>query len=66
MPNDFNGPRSICSCGHDGDGPNSQHTGAIGHGFCMHPDCHCRCFTWMCFTSEFETFLRDKGVNSDD
>ena len=60
-PITFVGPKSICSCGHTGDGPNSQHADryAEGHGFCQvtGPDkattCSCRQFTWVKWTPEF-------------
>lgn len=45
--------RSICECGHSGDGPDSQHAGFIGHGPCFHEGCDCVRFTWKHFTSEF-------------
>ncbi len=38
----------MCSCGHSGDGKNSEHSdylpGAEGHGQCL--KCNCRKFTW--------------------
>lgn len=43
-------PKSICLCGHTGDGPNSAHGGLIGHGPCLVDDCACRKFTWASFT----------------
>lgn len=42
-------PKSVCSCGHTGDGPNSQHEIHFqqGHGKCML--CDCPKFTWAGF-----------------
>jgi len=41
------GPKSMCRCGHTGDGPNSEHANAIalGHGACT--QCNCVQFTWQ-------------------
>ncbi len=45
------GPRSLCTCGHTGDGPGSQHTDTLtpGHGRCTVRGCACRQFSWSCF-----------------
>lgn len=45
MPSEL-GPMSVCTCGHTGDGRNSQHydTVALGHGACK--ICTCKKFTW--------------------
>ncbi len=39
-------PKSICQCGHTGDGPNSEHSDTFqeGHGACN--ECDCVQFTW--------------------
>ena len=42
-------PRSRCTCGHVGDGPNSQHLGLMGHGACSVKGCDCQKFTWSEF-----------------
>jgi hypothetical protein len=62
----FVGPKSICICGHTGDGENSQHnelyTGCPvsdcyrqGKGHCK--KCDCECFTWKSFTKKYQNFL---------
>ncbi len=48
------GPKSVCECGHTGDGAGSQHEGgehpywflAEGHGPCNVEGCKCVQFTW--------------------
>jgi hypothetical protein len=52
-------PKSICKCGHTGDGANSQHAGELarGHGSCLAPDCKCEKFSWAGSTEEFTQFL---------
>lgn len=62
---EYIGPRSVCKCGHLGDGPDSLHGGSIGHRACIAAGCDCKVFTWMCFTKEFESFLRHNGVNNE-
>lgn len=42
-------PRSLCICGHSGDGGHSYHAGVLGvlgHGACTFEDCACSKFTW--------------------
>jgi len=54
--------KSICECGHSGDGSGSAHGDRIlglGHGRCLVPGCSCTQFTWKGFTLEF-TRLLDK------
>lgn len=57
-------PRSVCTCGHTGDGANSDHakhptaTGSDGHGACTAPDCDCKLFTWAAFLPEFYRALK--------
>lgn len=60
----YYGPKSICKCGHVGDGTISQHHGSViapGHGGCKVEGCNCIQFTWAGWTEEFKTFagLRD-------
>jgi len=45
-------PMSNCTCGHTGDGANSQHEDLMpgGHGQCKIPDCNCKRFTWASWT----------------
>lgn len=50
-------PMSICSCGHTGDGRNSDHQDFFqsGHGKCN--KCNCEQFTWVGWTSEAKKVL---------
>jgi len=62
------GPKSICACGHAGDGRGladgaasgeavSLHAGPFGHGSCMHGRCKCKKFTWDHHTQAFTRAL---------
>lgn len=59
------GPKSICTCGHSGDGPDSDHGSdneilsqvCPGHGRCTVPGCECERFTWAGFLPKFEQQL---------
>lgn len=53
-------PKSQCSCGHTGDGENSQHadTVQIGHGKCMVRDCECKKFSWFGFLPHFSKWKK--------
>jgi hypothetical protein len=55
----FYGPKSICACGHAGDGIVSAHEDRIspGHGPCKIPGCKCEQFTWAKITQEYKTFM---------
>jgi hypothetical protein len=58
----FDGPRSVCACGHTGDGPDSQHEAgtlslAEGHGACTVEGCDCDRFAWKAFRPEFQEAL---------
>jgi len=58
----FVGPKSICLCGHTGDGTNSDHSTLIGSsedgtGECLVNGCDCTRFTWGRFTKKFHNFL---------
>lgn len=46
-------PKSVCTCGHLGDGKQSEHAGLFGHGSCSHPGCACTKFTWARHTDAF-------------
>lgn len=51
----FVGPKSLCACGHTGDGENSDHAGdevLSGKGTCLVPGCACVRFTWKQFTKK--------------
>lgn len=50
-------PKSICTCGHVGDGANSEHAGNIGHGKCKKKGCACVNFTWAGWTDYFKQKL---------
>jgi hypothetical protein len=53
------GPRSLCECGHGGDGYPSSHAsqnGSPGHGGCYIEGCDCRQFTFAGFYPEFADF----------
>lgn len=51
-------PKSICACGHSGDGLNSRHGGALGHGSCQKEDCGCQKFTWYAWTPDYEKYQK--------
>jgi len=52
-------PKSICTCGHTGDGPNSQHADryGLGHGACKVEGCNCKQFTWDKFIEKGKDVL---------
>ena len=52
-------PKSICACGHTGDGGNSQHLDGLqrGHGRCKVDGCNCAQFTWVGWTEHAEKML---------
>lgn len=54
MESNSNEPRSVCVCGHTGDGFNSEHEDSIvgGHGSCTVEGCDCQQFTWGGFLEE--------------
>lgn len=62
----FVGPKSICTCGHTGDGENSEHhilnDMILGEGHCDVPNCPCERFTWARFTKKYQNFLNTRGV----
>lgn len=55
-------PKSVCSCGHNGDGPGSQHHDSLqpGHGACRIRGCPCQQFSWAKFTDAFEEQLQKR------
>jgi len=57
----FVGPKSLCTCGHTGDGENSQHDTfggyAPGVGRCLVNGCGCQRFTWAGWLKKYENFL---------
>jgi len=59
----WDGPKSICSCGHPGDGSNSSHAGSIGHGECLLcPSGRCQRFTWGGFYDSYKNALEAAGA----
>lgn len=57
-PVQWSGPKSVCLCGHTGDGDESQHDDnevALGHGECL--VCKCEKFTWVAFLPEYQVGL---------
>ena len=58
---EYNKPKSICTCGHNGDGPKSKHKDILdndGGGECKVKGCSCSRFTWANFTEEFEEYIK--------
>lgn len=69
----YKGPKSICKCGHTGDGVDSQHDHIMheevdewepGHGECN--VCGCERFTWTKFTDDFISYRAAKMMEDDD
>ena len=58
------GPRSLCTCGHTGDGPGGQHDDRLsyGHGPCLIKGCDCEQFTWAEWLPTPETIAEMRGV----
>lgn len=57
----YYGPKSMCKCGHPGDGIISQHHNSYGglgpgHGACKMVGCDCQQFTWAEYTEDFKRF----------
>lgn len=55
--------RSVCTCGHVGDGPHSQHRdcrSSAGHGACSVRGCSCRKFRWQSNLPEFAAFVEER------
>jgi len=59
MPENYQKAKSMCDCGHHGDGPNSDHEDhfQFGHGRCKVSGCDCIQFTWVGWTLPFEEYL---------
>ena len=71
MPENYQYPKSMCYCGHEGDGPDSDHLGFNGHGACaiMVPNdqggfrpCDCQQFTWKEWLPEFSEYLKPDSL----
>jgi hypothetical protein len=63
-------PKSVCQCGHTGDGAASEHADTAlavlgmqvkGHGRCLVPGCACERFTWGRFNDVFQAALKRVG-----
>lgn len=52
-------PKSVCYCGHTGDGGQSQHADNFqhGHGSCLVRGCDCKQFTWAGWTDKTKKAL---------
>lgn len=67
---EFRGARSLCVCGHTGDGEESQHdascrdavgiVGDDGSGRCTIHGCACFRFTWKSWTPEYRAYLQEQ------
>ena len=58
---EYQEPRSICKCGHTGDGRNSQHdicARVEGAGMCKVKGCDCSRFTWKNFIDKFVEHMK--------
>jgi hypothetical protein len=66
-PKEFIGPKSICTCGHTGDGDESEHYDLVfdesgsklqlGRGICNIVGCDCEAFIFSRYTKKYEHFL---------
>jgi len=50
----YEGPKSICTCGHEGDGKAGAHSEPVGGGACTVEGCACLRFTWAGYLPAFE------------
>jgi len=68
MTMNLKGPKSICVCGHSGDGLNSQHATIIapGHAHCTVPGCQCQKFTWARYANEYLAALYNDNAQEGD
>lgn len=55
----WEGPCSVCTCGHTGDGSGSEHGVRFGegHGSCSVSDCGCVQFSWVDWTPDLQKSL---------
>ena len=53
----WRGPKSVCTCGHLGDGSDSDHGPFDGHGACRVEGCDCQQFTWAGWNEQFQGAL---------
>ncbi|RPI56246.1 MAG: hypothetical protein EHM49_00725 [Deltaproteobacteria bacterium] len=60
--NEYDKGKSICTCGHLGDGSPSSHItgldGQPGHGACRVRGCLCEKFTWADYSDEYKEYLK--------
>jgi hypothetical protein len=65
----FVGPKSLCTCGHTGDGENSEHQTlyevAPGKGKCTINNCFCDRFTWARFTKKYQNYIKLGAEHAD-
>lgn len=56
---EYDKAKSLCSCGHTGEGTTSDHRDgfAPGYGPCKVKGCSCTKFSWVSFTPEFSKFM---------
>jgi hypothetical protein len=74
-PKVFQGPKSICKCGHTGDGFDSEHYDLyitdsklprenglkMGMGVCSITGCDCEKFIWKQWTKKYKNFMESTG-----
>ena len=57
-------PKSVCYCGHKGDGPHGDHgdyKDGEGLGGCNYEGCLCGMFKWKAWLPEAKRVLREMG-----
>jgi len=63
-PYELNNPRSLCTCGHTGDGLRSDHVDLdlfdLGLGRCRAPGCPCNRFCWHSYLKPYQKYLATK------
>lgn len=57
-------PKSVCSCGHLGDGAYGSHAGILGHGSCVRENCPCSKFTWAGWCPAYVAALEKAGYST--
>jgi hypothetical protein len=57
-------PKSVCYCGHTGDGNNSDHANTLsfGHGPCLVIGCLCSQFTWADWTTAAKEIIKQDRI----
>jgi hypothetical protein len=68
FPLTYDQPKSVCVCGHTGDGKESRHAptdlGTPGHGKCDEPGCSCEKFRWSEWTEDYAAVLKYLRANA--